>query len=198
MKTAYRIMGCAWVAPLLLCHDVNVRAQTITASRGQSPSEITLNWTAQPGLSYSIQSADNALGPWTPSATLQADNQTLQWSSTIVTTERQRFFRITAQTPANETPALQASAQLPTTLGSTALDSASIGAQAAFLASILGAGGSQLLTTGTLQETSRYGLPVDLELATPKAPRTLFSTRSISKAFDWIASRSAPNTFTPT
>jgi hypothetical protein len=155
MKTApYRTIRYAWVTPLLLCHNLNVHAQRITAALEHPPRAITLQCPAQPGLSYSVQNADTPAGPWTPSATLQADNQTLQWSSTILTTERQRYFRIIAQTPANETSTLLASAQLPNLIGTTALDSANIAAQAAFLASILGAGGSQLLTTGTLQETS--------------------------------------------
>ncbi len=134
----------------------------------RQPVAVEIAWTSEPGKAYSLLSAPTIAGPWAERITLAATHASLGWTNAEPADQPQRFYRVLEHAPAAVGAELLAAANLPQLLGSTALETANLGVQGVFLASILGAGGAQLVTTGTL---TQQGANWDY---TPTPPDRLF------------------------
>src|SRR4051812_23959348 len=55
---------------------------------------IVLNWPAQLGNTYKVQSAPAITGPWTDRASVNADSAQGSWTDPTAATAAQRFYRL--------------------------------------------------------------------------------------------------------
>jgi hypothetical protein len=128
-------------------------AQPLTLQLRWEATQATLDWVAQTGKTYFVESSASPTGPWTPTTSLVATNNLGSWRDVTVGGVPQRFYRIREDADLSATNALLAA----DSLGQRILDSwAAISADcvgAVSLASQL-QGNVQLITTGTLTETA--------------------------------------------
>ncbi|MBI3416783.1 MAG: hypothetical protein HY043_15950 [Verrucomicrobia bacterium] len=116
---------------------------------------VAIQWNSDAGKSYRIESAAAVNGPWLFRTNFNANSTSVQWVDTDIVSVGQRFYRVGlgADTgTAAERAAVSAGDFLPKAVAVFGEQSANIAANAVFLASQLGAGGAQLVTTGTLSQ----------------------------------------------
>lgn len=118
----------------------------------QKTNAMALEWTTQAGNNYQVESADSILGPWQRRASLNAVSNRLTWLDNETGAARQRFYRIATTNQPAPNGALLAGDAVARAVGSLSSDINTVAAEAVFAASQLGAGGAQLVTTGTLTQ----------------------------------------------
>ena len=139
------------ISLLLWCHWPKASAFEITQI-SQKTNGIAIQWSAEAGRSYQVETADSLLGPWQRRASVNAASNLLSWLDTETGSARQRFYRLSTTNETGLRGALLAGDAVPRTVGSLSFDINSVAADAVFAASQLGAGGAQLVTTGTLSQ----------------------------------------------
>ncbi len=128
-------------------------AQPLTLQLRWEPTRAVLNWTAQAGKTYFVESSAAPTGPWATNTSFTATNSLASWSDVTVAAHPQRFYRIREDAGISVTNALLAA----DSLGQRILDSwAAISADCAGAVSLASQlqGNVQLITTGTLTETA--------------------------------------------
>ncbi len=113
---------------------------------------VNVEWNTEAGNDYQVESAATLQGPWQKRTELTASVNTLSWPDTELAGVSQRFYRVALIASAVPKATFLAADSVADDTGTLGLYTSDIGAKAVFLASQLGAGGQQLLTTGTLTE----------------------------------------------
>lgn len=116
---------------------------------------ISIKWEAETGRNYQIETAASVLGPWQARASLTAASTLLTWVDVEATSLPQQFYRVAVVPNASgdlSREGLFAGDFIPKNATLSGEQSGEIAANAAFLASQLGAGGARLITTGTLTQ----------------------------------------------
>ena len=150
MKSICVIVFCSDLALYSLA-AANFQLMEIT----RNTNAVTLKWNAEASKSYQVQSAGFVAGPWRSRASVDAVTTLANWADTESASLTQQFYRvalITNSSSALSREGLFAGDFIPSNTTLLGEQSGEIGANAVFLASQIGTGGAQLVTTGTLTQ----------------------------------------------
>ena len=151
----------AWIV-LLICQNDSLRADCNLSEIRLTNNAVFVRWNSRAGFAYEILSAEKIGGPWGRQAEVTATGPSSNWTDLRVVESDARFYRIRPVTPdgcnvdigldiATEAALFEADSA-PRVLVTTYQNSRQLAADAVYLASQLGAGNRQLVTTGTLQQ----------------------------------------------
>ena len=113
---------------------------------------VVLRWSGEAGSRYEVQSADLATGPWRARAAADGVDGAMEWADLDVRPSPQQYYRLSATASPDlgfPSGALFSGDFIPRGAALLGEQAGELAANGAFLASQLGAGGLQLLTTGT-------------------------------------------------
>lgn len=116
---------------------------------------LKIGWTAESGNAYQVQSSTTVTGPWRLRTTLEPAAGPTSWVDGESSFGVQQFYRLSVSPKTvSEAPRLTllTGDSIPATVAFLGEQSGTMAANGVFLASQLGAGGLQLVTTGTLTQ----------------------------------------------
>ena len=145
MKTLPMLILCGGLAAA--AHAVEPLAIRVQANR--SDNGVSLHWNTVPGRIYRVEFSSSLFGPWELMERLPAAGDRLDYEFEFTAVPGAvRYFRIGTSIDKD----LRAVVGLPGNLNHVLDDTGSVGANAVFGASTLGAAGQRLVTEGTLTE----------------------------------------------